>query len=151
MPSNAVLAELELLPLWQLRAARCIPAHQGFGPLTAMPVSTRQGAEGWALLSRPLDGDEETLFTNLLFAMKLRYGDNIAVDPEKLLEEGGRGRISWLWLIGEATASLLDTTSSAVVPAWKDLAVFVSAHPAEMLSQPELKSKFWVDWCRFCA
>ncbi len=151
MPNNAVLAELELMPLWQLRTARCNADQQVSVPLTALPISTLEGTEGWALLSRPLASDEETLFMNLLVAMKLRYGDNIAIDPEKLQEEAGQARISWIWLIGEAKASWLDMTSSAVGTAWKDLNVFISAHPAEMLLKPELKSKFWVDWCRFSA
>ncbi|HET9114225.1 MAG TPA: DNA polymerase III subunit psi [Burkholderiales bacterium] len=151
MRNNAVLAELELMPLWQLRTARCNPDRRISGPLTAMPVSTRQGAEGWALVSRPLDEEEKALFMNLLFAMKLRCGEDISVDHAKLQAEAAAGRISWLWLIGKDAVSMLGMTSPAESPMWQELTVFISAHPAEMLSHPELKREFWGNWCRYCA
>ena len=151
MPSNAVLVELELMPLWQWRGTPSVSAASVFSLFTAITVSTAQGVSGWALTSRPLGGEEETLFLNLLVAMKLGRGQHVRVDHADLREEAARCKISWLWLIGEATASLLDIIPSAARPMWKDLTVFISAHPAEMLSQPELKSKFWVDWCRYCA
>lgn len=153
MPSNAVLVELELMPLWQWRGTPSVSAASVFSLFTAITVSTAQGVSGWALTSRPLGGEEETLFLNLLVAMKLGRGQHVRVDHADLREEAARCKISWLWLIGEDTASRLDVVplTAATKPMWKDLPVFVSVHPAELLAQPELKGELWADWCRYSA
>lgn len=151
MPSNAVFTELELMPLWQLRGAPSAPADAVFGSFTALAISTAQGMSGWALMARSFSNEEEVLFLNLLVAMKLGQGQQLRVDHANLREEARRCKISWLWLIGEETSCKLDlaplTATSKTI--WKDLPVFLSAHPAELLARPELKGELWSAWCRY--
>ncbi len=153
MSNNALLVELELMPLWQLRESCREPASIATDAWTAVEISTAQGADGWALLPRPLSGDEETLFTNLLFAMQLQRGADIEVDRAGLLDAAERNTISWLWLAGAEAANKLDIVPLTAVSKaiWKDLPVFFSAHPADLLAQPELKGRLWADWCRYNA
>ncbi|MHB1676995.1 MAG: DNA polymerase III subunit psi [Sulfuriferula sp.] len=148
MPNNAILTELELMPVWRLRVADGGQALAALAELTAIRVLTQNGALGWALVTQPLMGDEEVLFVNMLRAMKLEQGADLRIDCAQIAGHLERHAVAWLWLLGAEVAQTLGVSLTAAVSSkWQGLPLFLSAHPRELLLQPAAKAKAWSDWC----
>ena len=153
MRINALLTELELMPRWQLRDAATAPVIIAANRWTAMAVTTAQGVAGWAVAAQPMAAEAESLFMNMLGAMKLRGGVAIEIDPRQVAEEIALRRISWLWLLGEDLMPMLEVLPQASTAdgILRGASVFQSAHPSALLTQPERKSTVWAEWCAYIA
>lgn len=143
---EAVLEELGLMPLWQLRSAvdvmpdvsapdQELDALTGT-ELTVITVLREDGAPGWVLMGDALADEAAVLFTNMLGAMRLRQSETRQVAYAQLNQALATSRVQWVWGVGE-TAAALET----------GLPVFVSVHPRELVSKPQLKSEVWANWC----
>ena len=150
MYREALMTELELMPLWRLRAAPVVQALP-LTELTAVALTDANGMAGWLLLAEPLQGDAAALSTQMLQAMHLQQSTSVRIEMTHLADAVARSGVSWLWLMGEAvTQSVLAQPLTAPVrQQWQGLPVLLSEHPQSLLLQPGGKAKFWADWCRW--
>lgn len=155
---EAILEELGLMPLWQLRQQTMnAPVIAGSLPISTeliiVPVRREDAAPGWVVMDEPLPDDAAVLFANMLRAMRLHQADSMQIADVQLRDMVISYGVSWIWLVGEGVAQrVLETTSplaalSAEVLQWQHLPVFVSLHPRELVLRPQDKAGVWVGWC----
>lgn len=156
---EAVLAELGLMPLWQLRPLPAGAAENKLpctlsadGELIVVKVLRENGTSGWVLMSEEITGDATILFANMLRAMRLRQVETMPLEYAELSETITSHGVQWVWLMGEAIVHLILDTElslplSSQVSNWQNLPVLMSSHPRELLLGPQEKAGLWSAWC----
>ena len=153
---EAILEELGLMPVWQLRP-KLAAAHELLADAELMVINIQRedGVRGWVVMSEGLAEDAAVLFANMLQAMHLRQDETMQLAYAQLLEPANNGGVQWVWLLGESLAQrMLATESSVAVSSqpilqWQNLPVFVSTHPRELLLRPQEKAIVWARWCEW--
>ena len=150
MLREAVLSELELMPLWRLRSSSGGLVSVPLAELTAVTLLRADGTAGWLLLAEPLVGDAAVLFANILRAMRVQQGASVQIESARLATAVVRNGLSWLWLMGETVTQnvLALPLAAASGQRWQGLPVLLSEHAQTLLAQPAGKAKLWMDWCR---
>ena len=156
---EAVLAELGLMPLWQLRplpaeaAEKALPdMSSAVGELIVIKVLGENGVPGWILMCEEITGEATLLFANMLRAMRLRQVETMLFAYAQLSETVVSNGVQWIWLMGEAVVSrifdkALQLPLSNHVSTWQNLPVLISSHPREFLLRPQEKAALWSAWC----
>jgi hypothetical protein len=160
---EAILEELGLMPLWQLRRSAAAdaeviePAADTGSALTVVSVSRDNGPAGWILLDEVLAVDAAVLFTNMLQAMHLHEVGTMQCTYDGLPAAAVESQPQWLWVTGATLAQRMlksDTPAAGLIRQtwrWQDLPVFVSARPRELLAHPQDKAEVWAGWCGWLA
>ncbi|MDR3392805.1 MAG: hypothetical protein P4L77_13840 [Sulfuriferula sp.] len=160
---EAILEELGLMPLWQLRrsadetADAAAPALGIVADLTVVSVSHDNGLAGWILLDEALSGDEMVLFANLLQAMRLRQAGIAEFAYAGLPQAAEASQTQWVWVMGVKLAQqMLENDLPAVELVrqswrWQGLPLFASARPRELILHPQDKAGLWAGWCGWLA
>ena len=162
MTREDILRELELLPVWQLRAPIVIKNEQAHAPQTVAPEAVEKtsspqfrmidsdDAHYLFVLSPTQNAEEETLLQNMLKSIcaKTRVGigsqgiDKIAENPTKVIVA-----------MGEAAAqAVLNTTETlenlrGKLHQTQIIPVVATYHPSHLLINAEDKAKAWADLC----
>ena len=154
-----VLRELELLPVWKLRA----PLKEAELPLELAPAvievaitettsyeCTISNDKKWVFVcpaGRAPIALQSTLFNNILHALKIEKTNQVQLESFANIEA------SVIIAMGETTAQqLLNTTESIETLRGKthqlqNSPVIVTYHPDDMLQDLQLKAKTWEDLC----
>jgi hypothetical protein len=166
MNRDDVLRELELLPVWQLRASpKIVKADIAEQPLQqaieiAPIIETATEAESLELhisadkkwiFALPKDrmaiGLQSSLFNNILHALQVEKTNTFEL--ENLADCGAKVIIA----MGEATAQqLLNSTESIEqlrgnLHTYQQIVLIVTYHPKDMLQYLPNKAKTWDDLC----
>jgi uracil-DNA glycosylase len=156
-----VLRELELLPVWKLRApstAENMPQANEELKAEILSVAaepniyfcTISGDKRWAFIwnaSLTLSTSQSSLFSNILVALKITNSTQMQVNN---IEEI---KASVIIVMGEAAVQqLLDTTDSIETLRGKKHLInatptIVTYHPSDILQNLQLKPKTWQDLC----
>lgn len=148
---EAMLEELGLMPLWQLRS-KPVPVTQR---LTVLEVQAVDGSLGWLLMEETQAEDESTLLSNMLRAMYLQQRTSRQLEEALLPDAIKNTQVQWVWILGESLAQRLLLTLSSVVDEsrqvlqWQNLSAFASLHPRELLLCPQRKAELWAAWCHW--
>ena len=159
MTREDVLRELELLPVWKLRA----PLKVAELSVEQVPVivevaiaettsyeCTISDDKKWVFVcpaSRAPIASQSTLFNNILHALKIEKTNQVQLESVADIEA------SVIIAMGETTAQqLLSTTESIETLRGKahqlaSAQVIVTYHPDDMLQDLQLKAKTWEDLC----
>jgi len=154
-----VLRELELLPVWKLRA----PLKVAELSVEQVPVivevaiaettsyeCTISDDKKWVFVcpaSRAPIASQSTLFNNILHALKIEKTNQVQLESFANIEA------SVIIAMGETTAQqLLNSTESIESLRGKthqlqNLSLIVTYHPNDMLQDFQLKAKTWEDLC----
>ncbi|NOT17735.1 MAG: hypothetical protein HOP20_06670 [Sulfuriferula sp.] len=128
---EAILAELGLMPMWQLRPPQTVVAPV----YTAMSLQRDDGKLGWLLLSEALTAETEQLLMNILAACQL----TALSAPQQLGADMLSIDDAWLWLAGVQTVGVMVENKQA----------FVSVSLSDLLAHPAYKAVLWTDWCAY--
>ncbi|MFA5170494.1 MAG: hypothetical protein WC426_02930 [Sulfuriferula sp.] len=131
---EAILAELGLMPLWQVRAEQ----SQSMVGYVATILQRDDGKTGWLVADAPWTGDVEILSANVCDALGLRKLGESQVVSDNLMQLPGE--VAWLWLSGVQP-------DKCVIAA--DVPVFASVDMGELVGNAVLKAKLWADWCNW--
>lgn len=164
MTREDVLRELELLPVWQLRAPVApqtdvaqvtieIKAVETMVIPQASPAIAAKTShyvlvsdkEKWAfVLPEALGGTENTLFNNILLALKLNK-----THSETLTDLS----VKVIVAMGERVAQQLLSSVESIeqlrgkVHVYQGVPLIVTYHPSDLLQQLSTKAKTWDDLC----
>jgi DNA polymerase III psi subunit len=128
---EAILAELGLMPMWQLRPTQMVDAPV----YTAMSLQSDDGKLGWLLLSEALTAETEQLLMNILAACQL----TALSAPQQLSADMLSIDDTWLWLAGvQAVSGMVENK-----------ALFMSVSLPYLLAHPAYKAMLWTDWCAY--
>lgn len=148
---EAILEELGLMPLWQLRS-KLLPIQQ---LVTVFEVQAVDGGLGWLLMDAALAEDESALLINMLRAMYLQQRASQQLEEALLPDAVNNMQVQWVWILGESLAQRLLKTVESVVDGspqilqWQNLPVFASLPLRELLLQPHKKAEVWAGWCHW--
>jgi DNA polymerase len=165
MTREDMLRELELLPVWQLRAPVQLqpqPAETApvVNPIIAVPAKipgaqnafnlTLSADKKWALImpaSPELPALQSSLFNNILLALKIDKTNKIVltsfVDIEaKVIIAMGETTAQQLLNSAESIESLRGKTHT-----FENIPLIVTYHPHDMLQNLANKAKTWDDLC----
>ncbi|BBP00442.1 DNA polymerase III subunit psi [Sulfuriferula nivalis] len=134
MMREAILAELGLMPLWQIRAEQPQAAME----YAAIVLQRDDGITGLFVTDASWADDVEILFTNVCDALRVQK----LVDPQTVSNDLtlSSGDVGWLWLAGVQK-------DECVISA--DMPVFTSVKMGELVGNAELKAGLWSDWCNW--
>ncbi len=158
MNRDDVLRELELLPMWQLRAPLKpaeLPVEKALVVAEAKVEATRyelivSDDKKWVFIwpeDRTPIGLQGTLFKNILLALKIEKTNQSQLESPASIEA------SVIIAMGEATAQqLLNTTESIEslrgrLHQLENTPLIVTYHPNDMLQHLPNKAKTWDDLC----
>lgn len=156
---EAVLAELGLMPLWQLRPLSAQAANNALPDmalaveeLIVIKVLGEKGVPGWVLMSEEITGEATILFANMLRAMRLRQVETMPLEYARLSVTVASNDVQWVWLMGDALVPLLIGSERSLplsnqIPTWQNLPVLMSSHPQKLLLHPQEKAGVWSAWC----
>ena len=165
MTREDMLRELELLPMWQLRAPMPLqpqPAETApvVNPIIAVPAKipgaqiafnlTLSADKKWAFImpaSPDLPALQSSLFNNILLALKIDKTNKIVltslVDIEaKVIIAMGETTAQQLLNSAESIESLRGKTHT-----FENIPLIVTYHPHDMLQNLANKAKTWDDLC----
>jgi DNA polymerase III psi subunit len=134
MMREAILVELGLMPLWQIRAEQPQAAME----YVAIVLQRDDGKTGLFVTDASWTDDVEILFMNVCDALrvhKLVDPQIVSNDLTLLASEAG-----WLWLAGVQK-------DACVIAA--DMPVFTSVKMGELVGNAQLKAGLWTDWCNW--
>jgi DNA polymerase III psi subunit len=131
---EAILAELGLMPLWQVRAEPSQPVAQ----YVAIVLQRDDGKTGLFVTDPSWADDVEILFTNVCDALSMQK----LVDPQTVTNDLtlSSAEVGWLWLAGVQK-------DECVISA--DMPVFTSVKMGELVGNTQLKAELWADWCNW--
>jgi len=165
MTREDMLRELELLPVWQLRAPVQLqpqPAETApvVNPIIAVSakISSAQNAfnltlsadKKWAFImpaSRDLPALQSSLFNNILLALKIDTTNKIVITS--LVDIEAKVIIA----MGETTAQQLLNSAESIqslrgkTHTFENIPLIVTYHPHDMLQNLANKAKTWDDLC----
>jgi uracil-DNA glycosylase len=163
MNREDVLRELELLPVWQLRAPLKV-AETAIEKTPIVEVTVEVATENtslelvisddkkWCFISQngmPADrmdiGPQAMLFKNILHALKISKTNKVA------LENIGEAKV--IIAMGEVAAQLLLNSTESIeslrgkTHVYQNIPLIVTYHPNDMLQHLPNKAKTWDDLC----
>lgn len=160
-----VLRELELLPVWKLRAPLTTEVKAGVNielkqeihaetlPFAAEPVAyfcVVSDDKKWAFIwpaSLVLSASQSTLFDNILVALKITKSHRSEITSVEHIAT------SVIILMGEIVAQKVLSTTEPIetlrgkTHLLKNVPAIVTYHPSDMLDNLQLKPKTWEDLC----
>ena len=166
MTREDVLRELELLPVWRLRAPSVSPGEVVQKNTEVQKIAEATIAETsyyvvvsddkkWAfVLSQSLTGTAQILFNNILLALQLNKTHtetlaNLAV----LLASLVNVNVKVIVAMGEAASQQLLSSSESLeqlrgkVHVFENVPLVVTYHPDDLLQQLANKANMWDDLC----
>jgi uracil-DNA glycosylase len=163
-----VLRELELLPVWQLRAPVKPEVSISQAPISEAPavaieaetmpaiaeatlyLCTTSDDKRWAFVwpaSLVLSASECALFSNILVALKITKSTQMQVKSVENIEA------SVIIVMGEVSAQQILNTKESIetlrskTHQLENTTLIVTYHPNDMLQNLQLKAKTWEDLC----
>ena len=130
---EAILAELGLIPLWQIRPVQAVPQA---GEYIVIALLRDDGKSGRLVMNAPLTENTASLLANVLASFRLQAVSSPQTASADFTELPAE--VTWLWLAG------VPLTQCRMVA---NMPVFVSVGLTDVVGNATQKSTLWADWC----